>query len=216
MQLKPCFSQPGVISDSAGYEKYFSFRLCDCPLKMGLVDLNTSCLSWQGLHFKADWIPTKPTAGLKNPTTEWLVVMSWLFSILLLRSLINAMSCKSISSYSGVSNTRCIIGLINRTQLFPEPLYQVVELQEMQKSISQRFTHLSAVRCKISALESHCLVPLQLFWDTTASLLFASEGRYLQLRKANTKSVSSLADFFVCKFGWRVCIACWNSPEVQL
>lgn len=104
----------------------------------------------------------------------------------------------------------------NRTQLFPEPLYQVVELQEMQKSISQRFTHLSAVRRKISALESHCLVPLQLFWDTTASLLCASEGRYLQLRKANTKSVSSLADFFVCKFGWRVCIACWNSPEVQL
>ncbi len=117
---------------------------------MGLVDLNTSCLSWQGLHFKADWIPTKPTAGLKNPTTEWLVVMSWLFSILLLRSLINAMSCKSISSYSGVSNTRCIIGLINRTQLFPEPLYQVVELQEMQKSISQRFTHLSTVHASLS------------------------------------------------------------------
>ncbi len=183
---------------------------------MGLVDLNTSCLSWQDLHFKANWIQTKPTAGLKNPTTEWLVVISWLFSILLLRSLVNAMSCKSISSYSGVSNTRCIIGLINRTQLFPEPLYQVVELQEMQKSISQWFTHLSAVRRKISALESHYLELQQLFWDNTASLLCASEGRYMQLRKANTKPVSFLTDFFVCKFDWRVCIASWNSPEAQL
>lgn len=92
-------------------------------------------------------------------------------NILLFSSLVTeAMNSISILNYFGVSNTRCIIGLINRTQLFPASLYHVVEFQGKQKSISQWFTHLSVVRRRVSALESHCLLPRQLFWDTTTSL----------------------------------------------
>lgn len=83
---------------------------------------------------------------------------------LLLSSLVTeAMNCKSILSYFRVSNTRRIIGLINRTQLFPAPLYQVVEFQGKQKSISQRFgaksRHSNLI---VLCLDSYSEIPLHL------------------------------------------------------
>lgn len=105
-------------------------------------------------------------------------------NILLLSSLVTeAMNCKSILNYFGVSNTRCTIGLINRTHSCSQ--HHCIRLLSFRKAslnssrISQRFgaesRHSNLI---VLCLDSYSEIPLHLSVCLRGQIYATEKSKY--------------------------------------